>query len=341
MKKFLLFLFSFLIGGGLFWWILKTVGWGQIWLVFKTFSIQSGIIILALTVASVLIRSWRWKTILKSQGYNIPVLKVLEYYISGNSISFLMPMVIFGGEIFRGYDLKDKYSMPWSKSIASVIIDRILEITIYSIIIILGVIFFICRANFPSKEMGLIIFLIVFIIIVLMAIFYFRSFRKKSIIPFFFKKKNGTNSTNPETVVEIEKEILKYFRPKEKTMWEGFGFTVLSETALLFRTILLILFFGKSIGILSAVSILGFSSIATLLPIPAAIGSHEAVQTFVFTGLGLGAGAATAFTMILRGADLVVALFGVVFLFRFGFQFAQLKLNNNKHEELGDRQNSL
>ena len=65
-------------------------------------------------------------------------------------------------------------------------------------------------------------------------------------------------------------------------------------------------------------SVLGFSYLAVMIPIPTALGSHEAIQTFAFGALGLGASAATAFTMIIRGAELIISLFGIIILFRLG-----------------------
>jgi len=320
MRKFFLFLISLLVGTGVFILIINNIGWEKIELAFKVFSLKAGLVILVLTILATLVRAWRWKTILKSQGYNIPVLKVLEYYLSGNSITFFIPMVIFGGEIFRGYDLKEKYSMPWSKSIASVVIDRILELTVYTIAIILGLAFFILYASLPSEKIAIMIFLAVFLVIILISIFYFKSFKKESIIYFFLKKFNAKNSNSAETAIEIEKEIFQYFGPNKKAMWQGFGLSFLTELMLLARTFLLILFLGKNIGILLAISVVAFSSLALTLPIPAALGSHEAVQSFVFTALGLGASTGAAYVLVIRGAELTLALIGLIFFFRFGVQ---------------------
>ena len=84
------------------------------------------------------------------------------------------------------------------------------------------------------------------------------------------------------------------------------------------RAWFLIIFLGKSIGALPVLSILGFSYLAVMIPIPTALGTHEAIQTFAFNSLGLGAHTATAFTMIIRGAELMVSLAGLVVLFRLG-----------------------
>ena len=103
-------------------------------------------------------------------------------------------------------------------------------------------------------------------------------------------------------------------------MWEGMALSFLHILILLARTMLLVLFLGKEINVLLGVSIVAFSSLAILLPIPAAIGSHEAVQSFVFNYLGLGAGTGAAFALIIRAAELILALFGAVFFFKLGVQ---------------------
>ncbi len=323
MKKVLFFLISLIVGVALLVWVTNFIGWEKITLAFKFFSFKAGVIILALTALTISIRTWRWKTILKSEGYDIPALKVLEYYLSGNAITFFMPMVIFGGEIFRGYDLKEKYDVPWPKSIASVVIDRILELTIYAVAMVFGVIIFLLYASSPSYKTGVIIFATVFLVLALIGLFYFKSFKKESIIHFLLKKFNARNMNGADTALEVEKEIFRYFRPNKKTMWQGFGLSFLVELALWSRTFLLIMFLGKNISAVLAISIVAFSSLALVVPIPAALGSHDAVQSFVFTTLGLGASTGAAFVLVIRGAELVLALIGLFFFFRFGVQFLQ------------------
>lgn len=329
MRKFILFLFSLWVGALLFWWVLTTVGWEKIKLAFQGFSVQAGLLILFLTILSALIRSLKWKTILKSQRYSIPLFRVFEYYLSGLSITFFFPMVVFGGEVFRGYDLKEKYSIPWSKSIASVIIDRILEITIYAITAIFGIAFFILKATFIPQKPYLIILLGIFLTLILISIFYFKTFKKESIIHPFLKRFNLQNSDGTETVIDVEKEIFQYFRPHKKAMWRGVALTILYELILFGRAALLILFLGKEFSILSTVSIVAFSALVMLIPIPASLGSHEAVQSFVFDSLGLGTNTAMAFVFIIRGVELVVALFGAVFFFKFGIQMLKSLIFKN------------
>jgi len=320
MRKFFLFLFFLLIGSLLFFWIIKHVGWQEIQTALKAFSLKVGIVILALTILSALIRAIRWKLILKSQGHEVPTKEMIEYYLSGLTISFFAPMVIFGGEIFRGYDLKEKYFISWTKSIASVVIDRILEITVFVAIIIFGTTYFLLKIGLPPAGFCAIIFSVIFLLILLISVFYFKSFKRESIIYFFLKKLNFHNSNGGDTVIDVEQEIFHYFGPKKKAMWQGFGLSVLSGIILLARTLLLISFLGKNVGILAAISILAFSFLAIIIPIPAAIGSHEAVQSFAFSSLGLGANTGIVFAFTIRTAEFVLALIGLIFLFKTGLQ---------------------
>lgn len=323
MKKVLSFLVSLLIGTGLLIWTTRLIGWEKITSSFGFFTFGSGLVILILTFLTILTRAWRWQTILRNRGCKIPILRIFEYYLSGNAIAFFVPMVIFGGEIFRGYDLKEKYGIPWSKSIASVFVDRILELTVYILVAIFGIIFFLFNTNFPPYKIAIIIAVIALIVVASTVFFYLKSFRRESIIHFFLKKLNLQKSGGADTALEAEKEIFQYFRPEKKTMWKGFALSFLVELLLLARTFLLIIFLGKHVSVISAISVVAFSSLAIILPIPAALGSHDAVQSFVFTQLGLGAGAGAAFVLVIRAAEFLMALAGMLFFFKFGIQFLE------------------
>jgi uncharacterized membrane protein YbhN (UPF0104 family) len=113
-------------------------------------------------------------------------------------------------------------------------------------------------------------------------------------------------------------------------MWKGFALSVFKLSVLYLRNFLLINFLGKKISVLSNLSILAFNLLAAMIPIPAALGSHEAIQLFAFNCLGLGSPAATVFTMIIRGAELIIALFGIIILFQLGF----ILLKNNLFKKI-------
>jgi len=341
MKKFFLFFFSFFVGIFLLIWVIKIVGWEEIKAVFLTFSGWKGMVILALTALAALIAIWRWKVILRSQGYDLPVTQLAWPYLAGYSVIFLFPMLVFGGELFKSYVLKEKNSVPFEKGIATVILDRILEFTTYLVIIFLGFCFFLLKIGLPPKNLVIILGIFFLFLGGGTILFYFKGLKKESIIKFFLKFFNRQLKPKRNTLLEIEKEIFKFLDPKKKAMWQVFGLSFLREAVHFTRCWVLILFLGKSISFLPALSILGFSYLAIMIPIPAALGSHEAIQTFAFGAFGLGKGAGLAFAMIIRGAEVIIVLIGIIFLSRLGIGLAQKtlfrkieNLTNNKNKTL-------
>jgi len=315
MKKALLFLVSLLIGVGLFIWIGKIVGWQEIKRAFLVFTGWQGMTIFGLTVMMALIGTWRWKEILKGVDVKLSFGEVWKAYIASFSIRFLFPIVITGAEIFQGHVLKKRHSVSWSKGMASVVIDRILEWTANLAVIFFGILFFLLIIGAPPIKLGIIfggVFLLFFLGI---SFFYFKTFKRESMAKAFGKIFNHRLDSQP---LEIEKEIFNFFKPKKMAMWKGFSLAFLRAAVMYLRTWFLIGFLGKNIGALPTLSILGFTYLAVMIPIPTALGSHEAIQTFAFNSLGLGAPTATAFTMIIRGAELIMALVGIIIFLRLG-----------------------
>ena len=332
MRKFLLFLISLLIGVGLFIWVLKLVGWQEIKRAFLVFTGWKGLVIVGLSLLVMLIGSRKWKEILKGEEVNPPFRDLFRLYLAGFSVMFLAPVMFLGGEIFRAYILKNKNSIPWSKGVASVIIDRILDWTVNLVTIFFGVLIFLSIIGLPPRNL-IIIFGGVFLFFVLgISFFYFKTFKKESIAKLILRGFGLGKFNHANSILEIEKEIFNFFKPKKISMWKSFVLSFLMAGVMYLQAFILISFLGKKIGALSALSILGFIYAASMIPIPTALGSHEAIQTFAFNSLGLGASTATAFTMIIRGAELIVALAGVIILFQLGIILLRKalfkKLNN-------------
>lgn len=315
MKKVLLFLISLLLGTGLFVWIGKTVGWGEIKNAFLVFTGWQWVVILGLTALMAFAGTWKWKEILSGEGVKVSFKGLIPPYLAGFSIMFLAPILLWGGEVFRSYYLKEKNSVPWLKGMASVIIDRILEWTTNLVVIFFGILFFLHKISFLPRNLGIIFGTAFLFFAVGIFFFYFKTFKKESMVKVFVKIFNNKSSSQP---LEIEKEIFNFFKLKNVAFWKALLLSFARAVFMYFRTLFLIVFLGKSLGALPVLSILGFTYLAAMIPIPTALGSHEAIQTFAFNSFNLGLPTATAFTMIIRGAELFIALFGVAVLFQFG-----------------------
>ena len=329
---------SLSVGMGLFIWIGKIVGWQEIKNAFLVFTGWHGLVIFGLTLLMMLIGNWKWKEILKGENIKTSFRELFRPYLAGFAVMFLAPILLLAGEIFRGYILKAKNFVPWSKGMASVFIDRITEWTANLVVIFFGILFFLYTIGLPPRNLG-IIFGGAFLLFAFgISIFYFKTIKRESMAKSLLRILGLERLNHANSILDIEKEIFNFFKPKKIAMWKVFSLSFLRALVMYFRTWFLVIFLGKSITSLPVLSILGFTYLAAMIPIPTALGSHEAIQTFAFSSLGLGGGTATAFTMIIRGAELIIALVGVVILFRLGIDLLKntlfKKLNNFKKDEI-------
>jgi len=318
MKKFFLFLISLFVGIGIFLWIGKTVGWSEISSAFLLFTGTHGIIIFSLTLLILLIGNRKWQEILKAQGVKISFFELFKAFLAGFSVMFLAPVLIWAGEVLRGYAIRKKTKVAWSKIMASVFIDRVLEWTVNLIVIVLGSFYFLYKIGLPSKNLLMIFGSVFLAFFSAIAYFYFKVSKRESIVRFLFKVSGFKEYNQNNLLFEAEKEIFDFFKWENKFMKKSFALSFLRAGAMCLRTWVLILFLGKNIELLSSLSVLGFTYLAAMIPIPAALGSHEVIQTFAFKSLGLTLSSATAFTMITRAAELLFALAGLVIVFRIG-----------------------
>jgi uncharacterized protein (TIRG00374 family) len=323
MKKILLLIISLLIGFSLFFWVVKLTGLGKIRDAFDILSSWSGLAIIFLTVIMAVMGTWKWKEILKGEGINVPLSGLFMPYLAGYAVMLLAPIMVWGGEILRGYFLKEQRGVPWSKGLASVIIDRIFEWTANLVVMVLGLLFFLSKIeNFP-KNLEFFFGAVFFIFAAAVVFFYFKVSQKESVIKkiagFFGFEKIEEKST----FLETEKDIFLFFHKNNKAIWRSLAISFLRAGVMLFRVWVLILFLGKAINIFSSISILGFNYLAVMIPIPAALGSHEVIQTFAFGALGMNSQSAAVFTMVIRGAELLISLLGVAVLFKFGIDFTK------------------
>jgi len=332
MKKLLLFLASLLIGIALFIWIGKAIGWQEIKSAFLAFTGWQGIVILAVTLLIILIGNWKWLEILKGEGVEISFRGLLRPYVAGFSVMFLAPVLFWGGEVLRGYILKKRNAVPWTKGMSSIIIDRILEWTTNLIVIFLGVLIFLSIIGLPPAKIALIFGGAFLIFASGITYFYFKAFKRESVVEIILRMFGLKRLGEKSAIIKTEQEIFNFFKYKKKSLGKVFGLSLLRAGMAYLRVWLLILFLGKKIALIPALSVLGFTYLAAMIPIPTALGSHEVLQTLAFSSLGLGASTAAAFTMLIRGAELIFALVGMTVLFRLGISILKNtfleKLNN-------------
>ena len=313
MKKLFAFLAFLLLGIVLFSGVVQAVGWQEIWSAIQEFWGGKGLLLLVLTFSMLFVGAVRWRGILRHQGYSLSFSSLLKQYVGGFALSFFVPMVFFGNELFRSYALKELHKIPLSRAMVSVVVERFLEITTYLLVLGTGIAFLIISKSAFIPQFFWWIMFVVGVLALALAFFYFKSQKQESIVRIFFPHLNGTNG-----FLEMEQEVLCFFTLRNRAFWEGLFLSFVKVSFALLRTIVLVGFLGKFIGFLPALSITGFTFLSFLVPIPGQLGTHEALQVLVFQSLGLQGHTGAAFAFLVRASELVIAFGGLILLLRLG-----------------------
>lgn len=328
MKKNAFFiLISILVASILIYFVFDEIGTQEIWQTFLSFSPKGVFWVSILTILSVILNAWRWQIILRERGDNLSLSKLIVAWISGFSIGYFTPIAMAGDEVVKTYILKNKFSVPLKKATVSVFLeDLILDGSIFYLTIIIGVFFFILKAMIIPLELWMILLILAFPIGGLI-FFYFKVFKTQSMIRIIKGPlQRFTNSKIADGLIRYEQEVLDFFKAKNKEMWQAIIISFFHGIVKVLRLWAIILFLGIKIDLITVISISAFSNLAYVFPLPAALGSLEALQAFAFSNLGLTPQIAVAFSLILRAADTLVALIGLFFALKFGTKVVKEKI---------------
>lgn len=324
-KKILLFVGSIIVGLALLYGVIEKVGWEDIVQSFFVFRWWQALVIVGLTLLRTVFSIWKYREILKADGLEVSVKKIIPSFYAGFPLMFFAPEFLMSGDFLRGYALQKTEDLPWRKTIGAVVVDRMLDWGVSSISIFLGVFIFLYKIGIPPRNISIIIAIALSVIGGGLFFLYLKNIREESILKLF--------GVSEGRAVEVEEEVHSIFQ----SGW-GKWATMLVPSLMvgitrLVRIWILALFLGQAISIIGSLPLLAFFYLGASVPIPASLGVHETIQTFGFSQLGLNAGTATAFSMILRGGELVLALIGSVVLIKIGWHiFRKIlleKINGN------------
>ena len=326
MKKILIFLFSLIVGSIIFGLVMDKIGWKSLVLTLSTFNGLGGFVVILLTFLMALVGILRWHFILKTQGYNLSFWGLTQIWIAGFAISYVTPVALYGGEVFRSYSLKKKYDIPWHKNIASIVVETLLEATFLLQFLVFGLLSFFVLFGFPPQKIGLLIGMTILVLFIVLSFFYFKSYKGESMIKGILGLVGIKKLKKGVLLLDVEKEVFRFFRPGKKYIWQGLSLSFLRYFLSFLRCWFLIYFLGGGLNILKSAAILSSVKLSYAIPIPAALGSLEAIQTAIFPLLGLKARMGTAFSLLFRSADMIICVLGIAFLIKLSFNIIKINI---------------
>jgi len=320
MRRGFIVLVLFALGTVLFIFTIRNVGASQVAdaLLLLT-SLEAIFVLVTIFLGLVIVGALKWRTVMKAVGLKMfSFRKIFLAKWVGHSISYLTPAVFFGGEPARFYVLKGEGDAPPSKIISSIIIDKLILFLISSVYFFIGIFSLLIYLDLSSLMK--IISLALFSLIVITFWFLLRKARKISVkkglfiffIERFYLNKLKLIKKSKGKISEIEEEIVKFFKSPKKIILQIISLAILEVGLILLSCWLIIFFISRSLEIPELFAIKSIIDFSYTIPFPAGLGSLEISQAFVFQILGLGLAKGVAFSLILRGLNLIIAFMGLL-----------------------------
>ncbi|MCK5056429.1 MAG: flippase-like domain-containing protein [Candidatus Aminicenantes bacterium] len=305
---------SSLIGIVLFVLLVWKIGPDQIWDNIKKITWHNFVILFFLRLFYWMLRTYCWDVILKGYGHRATFLHLFVCRMSSHAVSHLTPSAAVGGEAARIFMLN---SSSKKITLASVIVDKTMELLALIALAIVGVGVAVTRISLPVKYQ---VFLISFVVGGTLLLFLILSKQKQGFIGWIVKLlgkikiKFKAVERNREKIEETDKYISEFYRNQRKRFWQVFFLYSMLVLVWTMEIHLTLLFIGASnISILDSFVIVTLGSISFSFPIvPASIGIYEATYVGIFALLRLGTDMGLTLVLIRRVIALLWAGVGVL-----------------------------
>jgi uncharacterized protein (TIRG00374 family) len=312
----------------LLWLTLRNAPLVEIWAQLRQLSAGRIVLLALINVLVILSFSGRWWLLLWAQGYRLPYLRLTTYRLAAFAISYVTPGPHFGGEPLQVYLVKQRHDVPLAAVVASVLLDKTLEMVINFAFLLVGVAFVLQRQALRGQAhfFGYGLLLLALPVGLLSAIaagwhpvswLLARATQlwRRLIWPGRSDDRSLAQRLRAEqvyrTICEGENQSTKLFRHQPWLIGAAVGVSLLSwlgmmgEFWFMTQTLRLGLDFSEAMVALLA------ARAAILLPLPAGLGALEASQMLAMRSLGQAAAAGISLSLLIRGRDIVTAVLGL------------------------------
>ncbi|MFH1505556.1 MAG: lysylphosphatidylglycerol synthase transmembrane domain-containing protein [archaeon] len=287
----------------------------------------------AVSFAIMALNGLRWWIILKSQGHKLPYWTVLAYKYAGFGVNFITPGPRVGGEPVRA-GLLAKHGIEFHKGFASVVIDKTVELSMWAVFFIIGVVTVL--ANFALPENFKLIVIGVAILFIIGVFYFFKAILTGEevflkLLLFFRINKMKKFKSYKRKILVFEERIRKFYKEDRKEFIYAVIISAIAWLLMFLEYKYALLMLGLDVPFMQIFFIFTFVGIAYMLPVPLALGVMEAGQISIFKIFNREGAAGVALSLLIRGRDFIWALIGFFVLSYYGFSYSSEKEKNGKN----------
>lgn len=311
--------------------VIYKTGLKQIIADFKTISLTNFLVLITLRLGYWISRTCNWKMILDHKKKATPFGALLSARLADHAISYLTPSNLFGGEPVRALMTPHTNKR---QAMASVIVDKTVELINIISFTIIGVILALSRLRMPVKIK--IIFL-AFSLGAAVFLFFLVLRQKKGFFTWIVKLlsrikiKPRLVQRSQERIAELDHHISAYYRHHPGLFFKTYSFYALTFFIWTLEIHLTLMYMGTAgITPMKSFLIITLTTIAALIPaIPGALGINELTNVAVFIILGLPPEKGVSLSLVRRAISLLYAGIGLLCL-----SYFQVKERRKKKAKL-------
>ncbi|NQU30449.1 MAG: flippase-like domain-containing protein [Anaerolineae bacterium] len=309
-------IFLWLLIAALFWWAWRDISLPQVWDAVSRLSLISLGILLALNGAILLLFSSRWWLIIRALGYKIPYFSLAKYRLASFGLSYFTPGPQFGGEPLQIYFLHANHQVPTDTGLASVSLDKLLEMLANFTFLSIGIMLMAWQGFFFQEMTGIVVAFSAGMVILLLGYLLALLIGNMpltwilGLIP-LNKRWQTSSRAIRQTILNAESQIGAFCRQQPRILIQSSFLSALIWLSIFGEYALALRFFGLETSLINILTIIVFARLAFLTPLPGGLGALEAGQVIAMQSLGLDPVFGVSISLFIRVRDTLFGLLGL------------------------------
>lgn len=263
---------------------------------------------IAIQFLALTVMAQRWRVFIHATGENTKLNRVLLITAAGTAMNNMTPSARIGGEPLRAYLLKKTYKLSATAGIATVIVEKIVDMTTFSLITVAAIVYSFYYLSIPGHILSFLVLSLFFTTAIIATLLYV-SLLKKIKSKWIVKMINTYHHWTKKWPIvrdyhgKTEDLLANYYKyvaqiTTKETIAKGMTWSLVYWALEIARAYVLFLAFGVNVPAAIIVAAYVIMNIIASLPLPP--GSIEAVMIIIYSSTAINTVIAGTVTLIDR-----------------------------------------
>ena len=260
-----------------------------------------------LNLAIIFMLTGRWWLILRAQGQRVNIFQMTAYRLAAFSVAYFTPGPQFGGEPLQVHFLRTRHGISNSNAIASVSLDRLLELIANFSFLALGLFILLQSGLLGALPFGQALGLTLGLLLLPVLYLAFLARGKKPLAGILKQIHRPKWQSVSQVVEEAEGLVGSFCRHRPLPMLVITLLSLFTWIAMITEYTLLLNYLGLAVSPSQAIIALTAARLAFIVPTPGGLGAFEASQVLAAEALGFSPLSGLSVSLVIRARDLLIA----------------------------------